>query len=86
MSGVQPSGELSIGNYLGALRPITTNAKMTMIANTALLITCTITVRQDPKALHEATLDALAICLAVGVDPKSAWFSPRTGHAQRLGI
>ncbi len=25
-----------------------------------------ITVRQDPQALHEATLDALAICLAVG--------------------
>ena len=31
-----------------------------------------ITVRQDPKALHEATLDALAICLAVGVDPKKS--------------
>jgi len=31
-----------------------------------------VTVRQDPKALHEATLDALAICLAVGVDPKKS--------------
>jgi tryptophanyl-tRNA synthetase len=31
-----------------------------------------ITVRQDPKKLKEATLDALSICLSVGVDPQKS--------------
>ncbi len=83
-SGVQPSGELSIGNYLGALRQWQQmqddyNCQYCVVDLHA------ITVRQDPKALHEATLDALAICLAVGVDPaKSTLFvqSHVPAHAQ----
>jgi tryptophanyl-tRNA synthetase len=70
-SGVQPSGELSIGNYLGALRQWQQmqddyNCQYCVVDLHA------ITVRQDPKALQEATLDALSICLAVGVDPKKS--------------
>jgi len=83
-SGVQPSGELSIGNYFGALRQWHQmqddyNCQYCVVDLHA------ITVRQNPKALHEATLDALAICLAVGVDPqKSTLFvqSHAPEHAQ----
>ncbi|WP_038179175.1 tryptophan--tRNA ligase [Vibrio rhizosphaerae] len=83
-SGVQPSGELSIGNYLGALRQWHQmqdeyNCQYCIVDLHA------ITVRQDPKALQEATRDALAICLAVGIDPhKSTLFvqSHVPAHAQ----
>ncbi|MFB9136480.1 tryptophan--tRNA ligase [Vibrio olivae] len=71
LSGVQPSGELSIGNYLGALRQWQ-QMQDDYDCHYCVVDLHAITVRQDPQALHEATLDALAICLAVGVDPKKS--------------
>ncbi len=71
LSGVQPSGELSIGNYLGALRQWH-QMQDDYDCQYCVVDLHAITVRQDPKALHEATLDALAICLAVGVDPQKS--------------
>lgn len=67
-SGVQPSGELSLGNYLGALRNWATmqdefDCLFCIVDQHA------ITVRQDPAALRKATLDTLAIYLACGIDP-----------------
>lgn len=71
LSGVQPSGELSIGNYLGALRQWQ-QMQDDYDCQYCVVDLHAITVRQEPKALHEATLDALAICLAVGVDPQKS--------------
>ncbi|HCG8727705.1 TPA: tryptophan--tRNA ligase [Vibrio parahaemolyticus] len=71
LSGVQPSGELSIGNYLGALRQWQ-QMQDDYDCQYCVVDLHAVTVRQDPKALHEATLDALAICLAVGVDQKKS--------------
>ncbi len=71
LSGVQPSGELSIGNYLGALRQWE-QMQDDFDCQYCVVDLHAITVRQDPKALHEATLDALAICLAVGVTPEKS--------------
>ncbi|UXI01516.1 tryptophan--tRNA ligase [Photobacterium sp. TY1-4] len=71
LSGVQPSGELSIGNYLGALRQWE-QMQDDYDCQYCVVDLHAITVRQDPIALREATLDALAICLAVGVDPKKS--------------
>ncbi|QQX80088.1 tryptophan--tRNA ligase [Shewanella sp. KX20019] len=67
-SGAQPSGELSIGNYMGALR------QWVGLQDTHDCIYCVvdlhaITVRQDPAKLREACLDTLAIYLACGIDP-----------------
>ncbi|MHA2939281.1 tryptophan--tRNA ligase [Vibrio sp. RC27] len=70
-SGVQPSGELSIGNYLGALRQWQ-QMQDDYDCSYCIVDLHAITVRQNPEALREATLDALAICLAVGVDPKKS--------------
>ncbi len=83
-SGAQPSGELSIGNYLGALR------QWVAMQDDYHCIYCivdqhAITVRQDPKQLHKATLDTLALYLACGIDPdKSTIFvqSQVPEHAQ----
>lgn len=71
LSGVQPSGELSIGNYIGALR------NMAQLQDEYHCFYCivdqhAITVRQDPKKLRKATLDTLAIYLACGIDPKKS--------------
>ncbi|CAM4149111.1 tryptophan--tRNA ligase [Vibrio neonatus] len=71
LSGVQPSGELSIGNYLGALRQWN-QMQDDYDCQYCVVDLHAITVRQDAKALHEATLDALAICLAVGVTPEKS--------------
>lgn len=83
-SGVQPSGELSLGNYLGALRNW---VKMQDEFDCLFCIVDqhAITVRQDPQALRKATLDTLAIYLACGIDPaKSTIFiqSHVPEHAQ----
>ena len=72
-SGVQPSGELTIGNYLGALR------QFAQMQDDYECLYCivdlhAITVRQDPVALRKATLDVLALYLACGIDPNKAQF------------
>ncbi|PKE29757.1 tryptophan--tRNA ligase [Rahnella sp. AA] len=70
-SGAQPSGELTIGNYMGALR------QWVQMQDDYECIYCivdlhAITVRQDPVQLRKATLDTLALYLAVGIDPKKS--------------
>lgn len=67
-SGIQPSGELSIGNYIGSLR------QWVMLQDSYDCIYCVvdehaITVRQDPTLLHERTFNTLAVFLAAGIDP-----------------
>ncbi|WP_241573904.1 tryptophan--tRNA ligase [Rosenbergiella nectarea] len=70
-SGAQPSGELSIGNYMGALR------QWVQMQDDYHCIYCivdqhAITVRQDAVALRKATLDTLALYLACGIDPEKS--------------
>ena len=70
-SGVQPSGNLHIGNYIGALK------QWVQIQNNTEAFFCVvdlhaITVSQDPKKLKEKILDALALYLACGIDPQKA--------------
>ncbi|MDP4527887.1 tryptophan--tRNA ligase [Alkalimonas delamerensis] len=69
LSGAQPSGQLTIGNYLGALR------QWDQMQDDYNCLYCivdlhAITVRQDPEALRNASLDSLALYLACGIDPK----------------
>lgn len=71
LSGIQPSGELSIGNYIGALRQWE-QMQDDFDCQYCIVDLHAITVRQDPKALRQATLDALALCLAVGVNPEKS--------------
>lgn len=70
-SGIQPSGELSVGNYIGSLR------NWVKLQDEYECIYCVvnehaITVRQDPKELLERSLNTLAIFLAAGIDPKKS--------------
>ena len=83
-SGVQPTGNLHIGNYLGALK------QFVELQDDHECIYCvvdmhSITVPQDPKELKSHTLDIAALYMAVGIDPKkSIIFAQSTvpGHAE----
>lgn len=70
-SGAQPSGELTIGNYMGALRQWV-NMQDDYHCIYCIVDLHAITVRQDPAALRKATLDTLALYLACGIDPKKS--------------
>lgn len=71
LSGCQPSGQLSIGNYIGALRQWV-NMQSTHDCRFMLVDLHAITVRQDPAALRAATLDGLALYMACGLDPEQS--------------
>ncbi len=84
LSGCQPSGQLTLGNYIGALRQwVDMQASHDCLY--MLVDMHAITVRQDPKTLYSACLDALALYIACGIDPdKSTVFvqSHVPQHAQ----
>ncbi len=73
-SGIQPSGELTLGNYLGALR----NFSKMQEGNECYYCVVNqhaVTVPQDPRLLHERTRELAAIYIASGLDPdKSTLF------------
>ena len=84
LSGCQPSGQLTIGNYMGALKQWV-SMQDDFECLYMLVDLHAITVRQDPKNLYEACLDGLALYLACGIDPdKSTLFvqSHVPEHAQ----
>lgn len=69
LSGIQPSGHLTIGNYLGALRnwlPLHAEYDCYYM----LVDLHAITVRQDAAALRERCYEFMALYLACGLDPK----------------
>lgn len=67
-SGIQPSGNLTLGNYLGALK------NWVKLQNEYDCFFCVvdlhaITVKQIPADLRKRTLEVLAIYIACGIDP-----------------
>ncbi|MBI1360579.1 MAG: tryptophan--tRNA ligase [Alphaproteobacteria bacterium] len=87
-SGVQPSGSLHLGNYLGAL------VKFVAMQDSHECIFCVvdlhaITVPQDPERLAAQTREIAAAYLASGVDPKRSIIFPQsavTAHAELAWI
>lgn len=70
-SGVQPSGNLHIGNYLGAIK------NWVELQNKFEAIFCVvdlhaITVPQNPEELKKKTIEAAKIYLAAGIDPEKS--------------
>lgn len=72
-SAIQPSGTITLGNYLGALKNwVSLQNEYNCIF--ALADLHTITVRQNPASFRKNTLEAYALLLACGVDPKKSIF------------
>ncbi len=69
LSGIQPSGNLMIGNYIGMLKnSIELQNKYDCLF--PLVDLHTITVKQDPNVLRECCYDCLALYIACGIDPE----------------
>src|SRR2546430_2983712 len=86
-SGIQPSGGLHLGNYLGAIRNWVRNQDR--YDNIFCIVDLhAITVPQDPAALRENTLDLAAIYLASGIKEDQAMFvqSHIPAHAELAWI
>ena len=83
-SGIQPTGNLHLGNYLGAIR------NWVALQNDFDCIFCivdlhAITLPQDPAALRSSTREVAAAYVAAGVDPERCTiFNQSTvpGHPQ----
>jgi tryptophanyl-tRNA synthetase len=84
-SGIQPSGGLTLGNYLGALKRFGDWQDRDVETIFCMVDMHAITVWQDPAALTRATRELCAGFIASGIDPeKSILFnqSQVPGHAQ----
>ncbi|MBQ7976300.1 MAG: tryptophan--tRNA ligase, partial [Clostridia bacterium] len=68
-SGVQPSGTITLGNYLGAIKNWV-DLQNDYECLYAIMDMHSITVRQDPQELKKRTLDLLKVYLACGIDPE----------------
>lgn len=72
-SAIQPSGTITLGNYIGALRNwVKLQDDYNCIFAVADLHA--ITVRQDPKTFRQNILNAYALLLACGIDPEKSPF------------
>ena len=69
LSGVQPSGDLHLGNYLGAIKNFVTLQKEYECFFCVVDLHA-ITVWQDPKVLANKTREVTAAFIASGIDPK----------------
>ena len=67
-SGIQPSGELTLGTYLGALRRFATGATPSDSCF-CIVDLHAITVPQDPAVLRRRTIETAALYIASGLDP-----------------
>ena len=67
-SGIQPSGALTLGNYLGALKNFN-ELQEQYNCFYCIVDMHTLTVRQDPAMLRERSYALLALYLACGLDP-----------------
>ncbi|MBE9638906.1 tryptophan--tRNA ligase [Salipiger mangrovisoli] len=84
-SGIQPSGGLTLGNYLGAIKRFVDMQDSGIETIYCVVDMHAITVWQDPEALRRQTRELTAGYLASGLDPeKSILFnqSQVAGHAQ----
>ncbi len=81
LSGIQPTGTFTLGNYLGAVR----NWRQTQEDFQCAYFIAdlhSLTVRQEPAKLRKQSIDAFALLLACGIDPaKSLVFIQSHVHA-----
>ncbi len=85
LSGVQPSGALHLGNYLGALTKFV-DLQHRMECLYCVVDLHAITAPQDPKSLATQTREIAAAYMAAGVDPKVATIFPQSAVPQHAEL
>ena len=79
-SGVQPTGNLHLGNYLGAIKnfvELNNNKENDCIF--CVVDLHAITVKQDPKVLKNNIRETVATFIASGIDPKKSIIFNQSG-------
>ena len=71
LSGIQPTGNLHLGNYLGSIRNWI-DLQQTHRSIFGVMNLHAITLPQDPKELQKNVMDAAAVYFACGLDPKKS--------------
>ena len=72
MSGIQPSGSPTLGNYVGALRNWSLLQTPERLCYYCVANLHAATVRQDPDDLRRRSVETIALLLACGVDPEKS--------------
>ena len=83
-SGIQPTGDKHLGNYIGGFRQYAQTQELGE-AFFCIVDLHSITVEYDPRDLHDRTLDLFAMLVATGLDPqRSTVFAQShvTSHAE----
>ena len=83
-SGIQPTGDKHLGNYIGGFRQYAQTQELGE-AFFCIVDLHSITVEYDPRDLHDRTLDLFAMLVATGLDPdRSTVFAQShvTAHAE----
>ena len=83
-SGIQPTGEKHLGNYIGAIRQYVASQEEGE-AFICIVDLHSVTVAYDPEELRESTLSLAALLIASGLDPDRCVLfvqSHNTDHAQ----
>jgi len=85
LSGIQPTGNLHLGNYLGALK------RFVQLQHEAECYFCVVdlhalTVPRDPADLREKTMEVATLYLAAGLDPDkmTMFINPMSGPTPKL--
>ena len=69
LSGIKPTGRVTLGNYIGAIKPfVSYQDEYDMFIFVANLHS--MTVAQEPKELRQNTRDLVALYIAAGLDPE----------------
>ena len=71
LSGIKPTGKLTLGNYIGAIKPISSYQDDYEIYFFIANLHC-LTIYQEPEELRKNLKDALALYIACGIDPKKS--------------
>ncbi len=70
-SGVQPTGNIHIGNYLGAMKQFV-DLQEEMDCFFCVVDLHSVTLPQDPKSIYSHTLDVASLYIAIGIDPNKS--------------
>jgi len=85
LSGIQPTGNLHLGNYLGSIRNWI-DLQDTHRCIFGVMNLHAITLPQDPKELEKNVLNAAATYLACGLDPKKSTIFVQSQVAQHAEL
>ena len=70
LTGFQPTGNLHLGNLLGAMRPLVAGQESATETIAMIVDLHAMTMEHDPQKLRARTLDAATMLLAAGLDPE----------------